>query len=155
MANLKCSTCKSRYRCSEKKEYDCKKNDYRWHEEDDSVNIPCFECSRLDICFTNFESSKEYNEFCNECMTNGYNNFFRDVTEVTKEEDEEEDENTAHIKCVSREKRVGERICPKCGKVVSMGYISIQEIPYCSSCGKRLDDRFMNYCPNCGKKIRK
>ena len=24
------------------------------------------------------------------------------------------------------------------------------KIPYCSSCGKRTDGRFMHYCPNCG-----
>lgn len=27
------------------------------------------------------------------------------------------------------------------------------KIPYCSRCGKRTDDRFMNFCPNCGAKL--
>ena len=27
------------------------------------------------------------------------------------------------------------------------------KIGYCSECGKRLDDTFMNYCPNCGAKM--
>ena len=27
------------------------------------------------------------------------------------------------------------------------------KIPYCSRCGKRIDDRFMHFCPNCGAKL--
>lgn len=27
------------------------------------------------------------------------------------------------------------------------------KIPYCSRCGKQIDDRFMHFCPNCGAKI--
>lgn len=27
------------------------------------------------------------------------------------------------------------------------------KIPYCSECGKRLYDRFMNFCPYCGARI--
>ena len=27
------------------------------------------------------------------------------------------------------------------------------KVPYCSQCGKRLDDTFMNYCPHCGAKM--
>lgn len=29
----------------------------------------------------------------------------------------------------------------------------ITKIPYCSRCGKQIDDRFMHFCPNCGAKI--
>lgn len=29
----------------------------------------------------------------------------------------------------------------------------IDKIPYCSRCGKRIDDRFMHFCPNCGAKM--
>ena len=28
------------------------------------------------------------------------------------------------------------------------------KIPYCSSCGKRTDDRFMHFCPNCGARFK-
>lgn len=31
----------------------------------------------------------------------------------------------------------------------------IDKIPYCSRCGKRIDDTFMHYCPNCGAKLDK
>ena len=30
----------------------------------------------------------------------------------------------------------------------------ISKFPYCSSCGKRIDDRFMHFCPNCGAKFK-
>lgn len=154
MDNLMCSTCMCRYGCGEKREHDCKKNDYKWREEDHSVHVPCFGCSGLNKCFINFESSKEHSEFCVDCITHGYNKFLRDSEKVTEEYDYEEGD-TASIEWVSREKRIGDVKCPKCGEVITFGVTIIQKVPYCSSCGKRLDDRFMNYCPNCGKKIRK
>lgn len=63
-------------------------------------------------------------------------------------------EETAEIKWVQREKRIGDKRCPKCGEVVSFGATIIRGVPYCSVCGKQLDDRFMNYCPNCGRRIK-
>lgn len=77
-------------------------------------------------------------------MTNKYKGTFEDRVE-----------ETAEIEWVHREKRIGDTRCPKCGEVITFGVTLMQKVPYCSLCGKQLDDRFMNYCPNCGKKIRK
>lgn len=66
----------------------------------------------------------------------------------------ESNEETAEIKWVQREKMLGGEKCPNCGYCKTPVH-TVDKVPYCSSCGKRLDDRFMNYCPNCGKKIRK
>ena len=40
--------------------------------------------------------------------------------------------------------------CPECNKEVEVEKPITSGVPYCSRCGKRLDDRFMHYCPNCG-----
>ena len=63
-------------------------------------------------------------------------------------------EETAEIKWVQRETRIDDKRCPKCGEVISFCATIIRGIPYCSVCGKQLDDRFMNYCPNCGRRIK-
>lgn len=34
-------------------------------------------------------------------------------------------------------------------------FIENNLVGYCSECGKRLDDTYMNYCPNCGAKMEK
>lgn len=88
---------------------------------------------------------------CDECI-------HREVCELEIQGDcehfQSEVEETADIEWVHREKRIGDTRCPKCGEVITFGVTLMQKVPYCSSCGKQLDDRFMNYCPNCGKKIR-
>lgn len=43
--------------------------------------------------------------------------------------------------------------CPECNKEVEVEKPITSGVPYCSRCGKRLDDRFMHYCPNCGAKM--
>ena len=43
--------------------------------------------------------------------------------------------------------------CQICGSTVTVEVSRPMEhdkVPYCSKCGKRLDDRFMQFCPACG-----
>lgn len=42
--------------------------------------------------------------------------------------------------------------CRNCGTTehVEIEHPLDTKTPYCSECGKRLDDLFMEYCPNCG-----
>ena len=62
-------------------------------------------------------------------------------------------EETAKIEYVSKGVVRGGDKCPKCGHCQNPVHTIVQRTPYCSKCGKRLDDYFQNYCPNCGRKI--
>lgn len=126
----KCPSCRNRYVCSREHEFNCINNGYMYFEEDiDTVSI-CSKCAHRIVC--------ERNAY-GDC-----DNF-----------EEEVNEKEVEINWVYREKRVGRKECPKCGETITLGYTIVDKIPYCSNCGKRMDDRFFNYCPNCGKKIKK
>lgn len=43
--------------------------------------------------------------------------------------------------------------CPKCGATITVEKPIESKVPYCSKCGKRLDDRFTNFCSYCGAEI--
>ena len=122
----KCHYCLNRYGCRDKFEFDCKKNGYS-HFENEGDNTKCDKCIHKDVC----EST--YHRDCENFQS------------IIKEE--------AEINWVHREKRIPRKECHKCGEVITHGVTLMQKVPYCSACGKQLDDRFMNYCPNCGKKI--
>ena len=44
--------------------------------------------------------------------------------------------------------------CPECGKIVQEATKAITlEMPYCGSCGKRIEDAAHQYCGHCGEEL--
>lgn len=42
--------------------------------------------------------------------------------------------------------------CPDCGKIAQEATNDLMiHMPYCGSCGKRIEDASQNYCGHCGK----
>lgn len=124
----KCCYCLNRYGCKDEFEFNCKNNNYS-HYEEEGIVTKCDECIHSAVCELEIPGDCEH---------------FQSALE-----------DTATINWVSRAKMLGGEKCPNCGYCKTPVHTIVDKVPYCSSCGKRLDDRFMNYCPNCGKKIRK
>ena len=70
----------------------------------------------------------------------------------------EKNEAPKHAHIVWKERTTGgykykDAKCQICGSTVTVEVSRPMEhdkVPYCSKCGKRLDDRFMQFCPACG-----
>lgn len=44
--------------------------------------------------------------------------------------------------------------CHECGNITQQAGKTIRlDMPYCGSCGKRIDDAVQNYCGHCGDKL--
>lgn len=122
----KCCYCLNRYGCKGEFEFNCKKNKYS-HYEEEGIVTKCDECIHSAVCELEIPGDCEH---------------FQSALE-----------ETAKIEWVSRGITGGGDKCPNCGYVKTPRYSAVVRTPYCSVCGKKLDDNFRNYCPNCGKRI--
>lgn len=92
----------------------------------------------------------------------GYNNALNMALSALRVQQEaEKNDPLKHGHAVWKERTTGgykylNAKCQICGSTVNVEVSHPMEhdkVPYCSECGKRLDDRFMNYCPACGVPI--